>query len=125
MSDFLTISDAAAAVEAGTVTSVELVQAALDAADAHDPTLGVFISRFPESALQAARAADAERSQGRVRGPLHGIPLGIKDIITTVEGPSTAQSTVSRIIYGGRPVVTGFIRFASGPIRLEVDLHRS
>jgi aspartyl-tRNA(Asn)/glutamyl-tRNA(Gln) amidotransferase subunit A len=93
MGRFLTIADAAAALDAGTVTSCELVEEALATADACSD-LGVYITRFDGSAIAAAKTADAERSAGKARGPLHGIPLGIKDIISTVEGPSTAQSVI-------------------------------
>ncbi|MEL6984176.1 MAG: amidase, partial [Actinomycetota bacterium] len=90
----LTITDAAAALRAGTTTSVELVQACLDRADAVDEQLGVFLARFDDDALTAAAAADAELAAGQDRGPLHGIPIGVKDIIASKEGPTTAQSLV-------------------------------
>ncbi|MGN9839716.1 amidase [Nonomuraea sp. H19] len=89
-----TISEAAAALRGGEVTSVALTQAALAAADAHDELLGVFLRRFDETALEAAARADAELAAGVDRGPLHGIPLGVKDILATVEAPATAQSLV-------------------------------
>ncbi|NUU23305.1 MAG: amidase [Streptomycetaceae bacterium] len=89
-----TIADAAAALRAGTVTSVELTRACLDAAGRSDAELGVFLARFDAQALAAAEVADEELRNGTGRGPLHGIPLGVKDIITTVEGESTAQSLV-------------------------------
>ena len=92
MTEHLTITDATAALRAGEVTSVELVQAAIDAADAWEPELGTFITRYVEQSLEAASAADATLAAGGPVGPLHGIPLGIKDIITTAEGPTTAQS---------------------------------
>jgi aspartyl-tRNA(Asn)/glutamyl-tRNA(Gln) amidotransferase subunit A len=91
---YLTITDAAAALRAGDVSSVELTGAAIAVADAHDERLGVYLARFDESALAAAAAADAELAAGVDRGPLHGIPLGIKDIIATDEGETTAQSLV-------------------------------
>lgn len=90
----LTITDAAAALRAGKTTSVELTQAAYAVADAHDGELGVYLSRFDESALAAAATADAELAAGIDKGPLHGIPLGVKDIIATDEGITTAQSLV-------------------------------
>lgn len=94
MNEILTIVDAASALESGAVTSAELVEDALSACDDRGDELGVFVSRFQDSAREAARRADAERAAGNNRGPLHGIPIGIKDIIATQEGPSTAQSTV-------------------------------
>ncbi len=89
-----TIESAAVALRAGEVTSEELVQAMLAGADALDEQLGVYLARFDSQALAAARQADAERAAGVDRGPLHGIPVGIKDIIATDEGPTTCQSLV-------------------------------
>lgn len=90
----LTITDAAARLRDGTTTSVELTSSMLAVADQLDPLLGTFISRYPETALEAAAKADAELADGVDRGPLHGIPLGVKDIIAAKEGPTTAQSVV-------------------------------
>lgn len=89
-----TVGDAADAMRAGTITSVELTRQALAAADALDDKLGVFMTRYDESALAAAEAADAARAEGFVLGPLQGVPVGIKDIISSDEGPTTAQSMV-------------------------------
>lgn len=90
----VTIQEALALLETGHITSEELVSAAIDRADALDAELGVFISRYRDSALQAARESDRARRLGLPLGPLSGIPIGVKDIITTAEGPTTAQSLV-------------------------------
>lgn len=106
---FSDIIDLGAALRAGETTSVELVQAYQAAADALDPQLGTYLARFDEAALIAAADADAELAAGKDRGPLHGIPLGIKDIIATEEGPTTAQSLVLDPAWGAggdAPVVT-------------------
>lgn len=89
-----TIESAAAALAAGETTSEALVRAMFEAADRLDDPLGVYLARFDEDALAAARRADAERAAGRARGPLHGIPIGVKDILATDEGPTTCQSLV-------------------------------
>lgn len=94
MPDYLTIAEAGRALRRGEVTSRQLVEAAFAAADVWEPELGVFLARFDETALAAADAADAELAAGTDRGPLHGVPLGIKDIIATEEGPTTAQSLI-------------------------------
>jgi aspartyl-tRNA(Asn)/glutamyl-tRNA(Gln) amidotransferase subunit A len=90
----LTVKDAAAALRDGTLTSLELTTAALSRADRLDQELGTFLARFDEPALARAAAADDELRSGTDRGPLHGIPVGIKDILPAVEGPTTAQSLV-------------------------------
>src|SRR5579862_1852694 len=94
MSSHSTISDAAEALRAGETTSVTLANEAIAIADAHDEAVGTFIVRYIEQTLAAAEAADAAFAAGIDNGWLQGIPLGIKDIITTKEGPSTAQSLV-------------------------------
>lgn len=90
----LTIGEAAAALRDGSLTSLDLTRACLAAADRLDPTLGTWLARFDESALTRAARADEELAAGHDLGPLHGIPLGIKDILRTDEGPTTAQSLV-------------------------------
>jgi aspartyl-tRNA(Asn)/glutamyl-tRNA(Gln) amidotransferase subunit A len=103
------ITEAADALRRGTVTAVELTEAALARADALDGELGVYLARFDERALASAARADADLAAGVDRGPLQGIPLGIKDIIAAAEGPTTAQSLVLDRAWGqGRdaPVVS-------------------
>ncbi len=90
----LTLTDAAAALRAGTTTSVALTRAAIAAADEFDGTVGAYLTRFDEYALERAAEADADLAAGRDRGPLHGIPVGVKDILAMAEGPTTAQSVV-------------------------------
>lgn len=87
-----TIREAAEALRSGETTSEQLVDDMFAASDRLDETLGTYLQRFDEQALTAARTADAELAAGNDRGPLHGIPIGIKDIIATDEGPTTAQS---------------------------------
>jgi aspartyl-tRNA(Asn)/glutamyl-tRNA(Gln) amidotransferase subunit A len=95
MSDVaLTIDDAAAKIREGETTSLALTERALAMADALDAQLGVYLTRFDEYALERAAAADRELAAGIDRGPLHGMPIGIKDFIAVAEGPTTAQSLV-------------------------------
>jgi aspartyl-tRNA(Asn)/glutamyl-tRNA(Gln) amidotransferase subunit A len=90
----LSIRDAADGLRSGALTSVALTEAVLERADRVDPKLGTYIVRFDETALAAAAEADAELAGGVDRGPLHGIPLGVKDILAAKEGPTTAQSLI-------------------------------
>ncbi|KWF32763.1 amidase [Burkholderia diffusa] len=89
-----TLTDAAAALRDGGTTSRGLTEAALAVADRTDAEIGIYLARFDEHALAAADRADAELAQGLDRGPLHGIPIGVKDIIAVAEGPTTAQSLI-------------------------------
>lgn len=97
----LTITDAADAIRAGRLTSLELVEASLQRADAVDGRLGVYITRMTDSALAAAAQADADFAAGIDKGPLQGIPIGVKDIIATADAPTTAQSMVLDPAWGG------------------------
>ncbi|HET7738107.1 MAG TPA: amidase, partial [Tepidiformaceae bacterium] len=90
----LTITEAAAAFRSGKLTSVALTEAMFAAADRIDPLVGVYITRSDVTALAAARQADADFAAGIDKGPLQGIPIGVKDIIATKDAPTTAQSQV-------------------------------
>jgi aspartyl-tRNA(Asn)/glutamyl-tRNA(Gln) amidotransferase subunit A len=118
----LTISAAATALRDGTLTAVDLVQATQRRADVLDPALGVYLMRLDESALSAAAAADKELASGLDRGPLHGIPIGIKDIISTSDGPSTAQSLILRPEFAdqGDALVVSRLRAAGAVIAGKV-----
>ncbi|MFW0783446.1 amidase [Gordonia sp. CPCC 206044] len=117
MPTLTTLTDAATALADGSVSSSELVEQAIAVADAHDEATGMFLSRFTDQARRAARHADHERAAGRIAGPLHGIPIGIKDIITTSEAPSTAQSLILDAAWGhGDAVVVQRLRAAGAII---------
>ena len=86
------VSELGAAMGAGTVTAVDLVAAYLERIDAYDqrgPALNAMIAVNPRAAEVAAEL-DAERAAGNVRGPLHGIPVVVKDNYDTAGMPTTA-----------------------------------
>ena len=89
---WLTAAGTSAAFAAGTLSPVELMQALLDRIAALDPQLNAFIRLDGDAAMAAARAAETEISAGRKRGPLHGVPVGIKDIIDVAGLPTTCHS---------------------------------
>jgi len=78
------LADAAAAVKAGAVSPVELTRACLERIERVDHALHAFVSVDAERALQDARRAEREIQAGRSRGPLHGIPVGLKDNYDTL-----------------------------------------
>lgn len=88
----LTIKDAAIAFRECTLTSVALTEGLLARADELDSQLGIYITRMDETALAAAARADANFENGVDLGPLQGIPVGLKDILSTDDAPTTAQS---------------------------------
>src|SRR5258708_3219477 len=80
-----TVAEAAAALRAKTISSVELTTEFLRRAKALNPTLGAFISFTEDEALAAAAAADQLFGSGADRGPLQGILYATKDIIATAD----------------------------------------
>ena len=89
-----TITDLQSAMSSGRVTSVDLVDAYLAriaAYDHHGPRLNAIVRLNPHARADAA-ARDAERSAGRIRGPLHGIPIILKDNYGTRDMPTSAGS---------------------------------
>ena len=91
---WLSASEAAQAIAARRLSPVELLDALLARIDALDPQINAFIKLDREPALAAARAAEQEVAAGRIRGPLHGVPVGIKDIIDVAGLPTTCHSKI-------------------------------
>lgn len=79
----LSIIAAGAKLREGSLTSVELVQACLDRIAERDTVYHAFVALDAERALDAASVADRERQDGTDLGPLHGIPIAVKDLIDT------------------------------------------
>ena len=120
-----TIADVQAAMKAGTITSEKLTQlylARLDAYDKQGPKINTVILLNPK-ALETAKALDAERKAGKVRGPLHGIPIVLKDNYETFDLVTTAGS---QLLEGSLPSADAFIvkklRDAGAVILAKVNL---
>ncbi len=90
----LGIAEAARHVQQGTLSPVELVQSALDRIEEVEGRLNAFVVVTAEQALDAARQAQEEIAGGGYRGPLHGIPVGIKDLYDVAGLPTTSSSAV-------------------------------
>lgn len=91
---WLSASEIAQEFAAKRLAPVELVTALLARIEALDPRLNAFIRLDAVGAMQAAKQAEAELSAGRSRGPLHGVPVGIKDIIDVAGLPTTCHSKI-------------------------------
>lgn len=88
----LTVAEASGRIALGTVSPVELLEALLARVAEVDERLHSFIHLDAENALRAARAAEAELKAGRRRGPLHGLPFGVKDNYDVAGLPTTGNS---------------------------------
>jgi aspartyl-tRNA(Asn)/glutamyl-tRNA(Gln) amidotransferase subunit A len=80
---FMSIAEAARLISAGKLSPVDYTQALLDRITAFDSQINAFITVTAGHALEQARRAEAEIASGQYRGPLHGIPFGLKDIFDT------------------------------------------
>ena len=94
----LSASEAARLIREGVITSEQLVEACLARVREVDEQVQAWTFLDPDYALAQARAADAWRSEGRATGPLHGVPVGIKDIFDTADMPTENGS----VLYSGR-----------------------
>ncbi|MDA1036563.1 MAG: amidase [Chloroflexi bacterium] len=90
----LTVAELAERIRTKQVSPVEVAQAFVSRADALEPTIGAFVTRTSEQALEAARQAEAEIAAGNYKGPMHGIPVGVKDIYATAGVRTTSGSKV-------------------------------
>ncbi|MFJ3174223.1 amidase [Streptomyces roseus] len=90
----LSLAAAADAIRARRLSPVELVDSVLDRIEEAEPHLGAYVTVTAEQARRAAADAEQEAARGRWRGPLHGIPMGLKDLIDVAGMATTASSRV-------------------------------
>ena len=104
---FAPVSQLSRWIERRQLTSVRLTQIYLARIAKHDPTLRCIITRNADGALARAKAMDAEIAAGRYRGPLHGIPYGVKDLLDTAGIATTygAEPFRDRVPTADAPVV--------------------
>ena len=89
---YQTIAGLSAQLAAGRLSSVELTRAVLARTEAVEGRIRAFNSRDEGDALKQAASSDARRAAGQSRGPLEGIPVGLKDVIAVTDQPLTASS---------------------------------
>ncbi len=131
---FASIHDLAQQIESGDVSPVELVESALERAERLQPELNAFLAIWHESAIDEAKAAESEIADGNYIGPLHGIPIGLKDLVDVAGTPTTAASKVladnvatadatvaARLKDAGAIIIgkTNLVEFAFGPTGLN------
>jgi aspartyl-tRNA(Asn)/glutamyl-tRNA(Gln) amidotransferase subunit A len=120
----MTISDAAAGIASGRIKSEKLTEDCLQKIAELNPTLNAFITVTAEEALQQARQADKDVAAGRRIGPLHGIPISLKDLIDQKGVRTTAGSLVRRdCVADADAVVTRRLRDAGAVFVGKTNLH--
>src|SRR6201997_114263 len=92
----MTIAEVAQRVRRKELSPVEIMQECLRRIEELNPRLNAFITVMAESALEEARAAEEEISRGHWRGPLHGIPVALKDLIDTAGVRTTSASALHK-----------------------------
>jgi len=139
----LTAIEAAERIANGDMSSEEYVGACLDQIASVDDKVHAFVHLDPQDALAQARALDERRRNGQPIGPLHGVPVAIKDIFDTADyktecgsvllkgrQPMRDATAVARLraagaVIIGKTVTTEFAYFTPGPTRNPHDLERT
>ncbi|MFD4478900.1 amidase [Streptomyces sp. NPDC058471] len=114
----LSLADAARAMAAKELSPVELTDSVLDRIGAVEARLQAYVGVAAESARSAAAKAERELAEGRSRGPLHGIPMGLKDLIDAEGMPTTASSRVREGHVAGRDSVVAARLSEAGAVLL-------
>ncbi len=91
---FLTLMEVSELIRTRKLSPVELARAMLARIEAVDPELHSYALTTPELALEQARASEAEIMAGRWRGPMHGVPIGLKDLCFTKGVPTAGGMTI-------------------------------
>ncbi|MFN7594818.1 MAG: amidase family protein, partial [bacterium] len=114
-----------AAMAKDDITAEALVQRYLDRIAAVDGQVKAWVHVLADSALAEARALDAERKAGNIRGPLHGIPVGIKDVIDVRGLPTRANSPSRADIAPARADASGVAQLRAAGAIIRGKLHTS
>src|SRR3990170_2749642 len=96
--NWLSATDAARAIREGSISAEQLAEACLARVREADRDVEAWTYLDPEHTLKQARARDQDRREGRPVGPLHGVPVGIKDIFDTCDMPTEDGS----VLHAGR-----------------------
>jgi len=116
--------DLARSIRAGDTTAEAATERCLAAIGERDGSINAFITVMADAARDAARTADRELASGRDRGPLHGVPMSIKDILDIAGLPTTAASRVRRNHVAARDaIVVARLRDAGAVFVGKTNLH--
>jgi amidase len=103
---YLSIHDLATQLRTGKLSSVEVTRCILDRVHRLNPRLHAYLTVLEDTALRSATIADEEIRAGRWRGPLHGVPVAVKDLCYTKGVPTTCAS---RVLRDWRPVANATV----------------
>ncbi len=120
--DLRSISELAPRIARGEVSPVDLVRGCLARIDGRRE-LNAFITVMRESALADAERAATEIAQGRYRGPLHGIPVSVKDLVDVAGTPTTSGSAVPPLNPAQDAPIVARLRDAGAIIIGKTNLH--
>ena len=121
---YLTVAEAGELLRAKKLSPVEYAKALIDRIERHDKQLNAFLRFSPEIALEDARRAEAEITRGGWRGPLHGVPYGLKDIVDYAGLPTTGHSKILQDnVAGADAFVTQKLRTAGGVFMGKLSTH--
>ena len=90
----LSLAEASRRIRTGAVSPTQLTEACLERIHTYNPKINAWITVMREQALAQAKVLGEEQRAGRIRSPLHGIPIGVKDNIDTAGVRTTAASAV-------------------------------
>jgi amidase len=91
---FLTLLEVSQRIQSRALSPVEVTKAELDRIAALDPKLKSYATVMADSAMAQAKQAEAEIGRGEVKGPLHGVPIAVKDLCWTTNAPTAAGMTI-------------------------------
>lgn len=124
MTAISTISELAPQLRSRELSPVDVTRECLERIDKLNPALNAFITVTAQSALAEARAAEAEIARGEWRGPLHGIPVALKDLIDTAGVRTTSASKLHETrVPGGDAEVVRRLRRSGAVILGKNNLH--
>src|SRR5580693_7021438 len=93
---FLTLLDVSQKIQSRALSPVEVTKAELDRIAALDPKLKSYATVMADSAMAQAKQAEVEIGRGEVKGPLHGVPIAVKDLCWTTNAPTAAGMTIHK-----------------------------
>src|SRR6185503_18154308 len=119
-----TVAELSRALQTRSITSESVTERCLEHIARRDPSINAFITVLDEEARAQARAADQEIAAGRYRGPLHGVPISLKDLIDLRGTPTSAASRVRRgHVAAHDAVVSARLRAAGAVFVGKTNLH--